>query len=131
MKADLPLLPLGISDFAALRTRGQIYVDKTALIYDLASNPEKFFLSRPGRFGKSLLISTFASLFKYGLRDFKGLAIEGLWKDECRYSVVRLDFSETRRFGDIGQFKLRLCSLLEKIRRGWIFLRRQRIVLRA
>ncbi len=112
--ADLSLLPLGTSDFAALRMRGQIYVDKTALVYELASKPEKFFLSRPGRFGKSLLISTFESLFKYGLRDFKGLAIEKQWKDAGHYSVVRLDFSEIKQFDNIGQFKLRLCALLAK-----------------
>ena len=73
---DLKPLPLGTSDFAALRSDGQIYVDKTALIYEIASKRQKFFLSRPRRFGKSLLISTFESLFKYGLRDFKGLAIK-------------------------------------------------------
>ena len=73
---NLKPLPLGTSDFAALRNEGQIYVDKTALVYEIASKRQKFFLSRPRRFGKSLLISTFESLFKYGLRDFKGLASE-------------------------------------------------------
>ncbi len=102
---NLPLLPLGTSDFATLRMRGQIYVDKTALIYRLASKPEKFFLSRPRRFGKSLLISTFESLFKYGLRDFKGLAIEKLWKDEGHYRVVRLDFSSLKNFSTIEEFR--------------------------
>ena len=73
-------LPTGTSDFETLRDRGQIYVDKTALIYKLASRSEKFFLTRPRRFGKSLLVSTFASLFKNGLKYFSGLAIEKLWK---------------------------------------------------
>ncbi len=110
--ANLSLLPLGTSDFAALRADGQIYVDKTELVCNLASRRQKYFLSRPRRFGKSLLISTFESLFKHGLRDFKGLAMEGLWKDEGQYSVVRLDFSEIKQFGNIGQFELRLRSLL-------------------
>lgn len=75
METILAPLPLGTSDFSALRKSGQIYVDKTRLIYTLASKRQKFFLSRPRRFGKSLLLSTFESLFKYGLRDFHGLEI--------------------------------------------------------
>ncbi len=114
MLEELPLLPLGTSDFVTLRMRGQIYVDKTDLVFRLASQPEKFFLSRPRRFGKSLLVSTFESLFKFGLRDFKDLAIENLWKDKAGYSVVRLDFSEIRHFTTIGQFERRLVSLLAR-----------------
>ncbi len=110
--ADLPLLPLGTSDFATLRMRGQIYVDKTALIYKLASKPEKFFLSRPRRFGKSLLISTFESLFKYGIRDFEGLAIENLWKDDGQYLVARLDLSEVKEFDTLEEFREEFCGLL-------------------
>lgn len=91
-------LPLGTSDFIALRMADEIYVDKTEMVFSLAVNRGKYFLARPRRFGKSLLISTFESLFKYGLRDFKGLAIENLWKEEATYNVVRLDFSEIRGF---------------------------------
>ena len=65
-------LPLGVSDFHKLRELGKIYVDKTGLLYDLITTFEKVFLARPRRFGKSLLVSTFESLFKYGTRDFKG-----------------------------------------------------------
>lgn len=57
-------LPLGTSDFATLRSSNEIYVDKTEMIYQLACVRGKVFLSRPRRFGKSLLISTFESLFK-------------------------------------------------------------------
>lgn len=92
----LQALPLGTSDFAALRHQGQIYVDKTALIHELASRREKFLLTRPRRFGKSLLVSTFESLFKHGLRDFHGLAIESLWTDTASYQVLRLDFSQVK-----------------------------------
>jgi len=101
---ELQLLPLGTSDFSTLRLRNQIYVDKTAQIYELASRPEKFFLARPRRFGKSLLVSTFESLFKYGLRDFKGLAIENLWKEKQTYQVVRLDFSRVKPEGSFSEF---------------------------
>ena len=102
METILAPLPLGTSDFSALRKSGQIYVDKTRLIYTLASKRQKFFLSRPRRFGKSLLLSTFESLFKYGLRDFYGLEIESLWKDENTYQVIRLDFSNLKGFSSAG-----------------------------
>ena len=55
-------LPLGTSDFVALRKANQIYVDKTALIHQLACRRRKVFLTRPRRFGKSLFVSTFATL---------------------------------------------------------------------
>jgi len=104
---ELQHLSLGTSDFSALRQwgpNGQIYVDKTAQIYEIASRQEKFFLARPRRFGKSLLVSTFESLFKYGLRDFNGLAIERLWKEEKTYQVIRLDFSRVKPRGDSKEF---------------------------
>lgn len=110
--AELQPLPLGTSDFSELRRNRQIYVDKTALIYKLASKRRKFFLARPRRFGKSLLISTFESLFKYGVRDFKGLAIEKLWKEKRTYHVVRLDFSEVKNFKSAEDFEYRLNALL-------------------
>lgn len=107
MKGELPdKLSLGTSSFAALRKEGQIYVDKTDCIYKLASRRGKFFLTRPRRFGKSLLISTFESLFLYGLRDFKGLNIEKLWKDEEQYQVVRLDFSRVKPHTSFEEFRI-------------------------
>ena len=111
---NLTPLPLGTSDFASLREFNQIYVDKTKLIFEIASQRQKFFLSRPRRFGKSLLISTFESLFKYGLRDFKGLAIEKLWNDTRPYKVVRLDFSEIKDFSSAEEFSVRLTSILSR-----------------
>lgn len=106
------LLPVGTSDFSTLRLRNQIYVDKTELIYQIASQSQKFFLARPRRFGKSLLISTFESLFKYGLRDFKGLAIENLWKEECTYNVVGLDFSLIPSFSSVEVFSKKFMAIL-------------------
>ena len=102
---DLALLPCAESDFHRIRERNNIYVDKTALIYKLAITTQKFFFSRPRRFGKTLLLSTFESLFKYGLRDFKGLAIEKLWTDKKTYPVIRLDFSDCTDFDDEDEFK--------------------------
>ena len=100
----LQSLPLGRSTFSALRAKNEIYVDKTELIFELARFDSKIFLARPRRFGKSLLTSTFESLFKYGLRDFKGLAIETLWTDKT-YDVVRLDFSEAKEFSTVEDFR--------------------------
>ncbi len=108
----LQLLPLGTSDFAVLRQRNQIYVDKTDLVFKLASLPEKFFIARPRRFGKSLLISTFESLFKYGLRDFKGLAIEKLWREDKTYQVIKLDFSRVKNFRSFQEFVKELDNYL-------------------
>lgn len=85
--------PIGIQNFEKIRREGYVYVDKTALIYDLAHNGSYYFLSRPRRFGKSLLLSTMAAYFS-GRKDlFKGLAMEGLEKDWRVYPVLHLDLN--------------------------------------
>ena len=93
---DLKNLPYAATTFSALRKRGKVYVDKTAMIAELADNEDApVFLSRPRRFGKSLLTSTFESLFSKGLADFKGLEIDtgkNKWIDTT-YKVVRFDLS--------------------------------------
>ena len=86
-KADPIFLPTAKSSFSELRSLNKIYVDKTEMIWALARDSNYYFLSRPRRFGKTLLLSTFESLFKYGLKDFKGLAIEKLWTDDKTYLV--------------------------------------------
>ena len=101
-------LPLGMSSFEDIRTRGKIYVDKTALICQLAETDGRYFLSRPRRFGKTVLVSTFESLFSHGLKFFKGLAIAPLWKDTGKYRVVRLDFSSLKNFSNIEEFRVLL-----------------------
>lgn len=77
----LAQLPRGTHSFSELRSKNDIYVDKTEQICTLATQAGKFFISRPRGFGKSLLISTLASLFSQGLNDFQGRAIELLWQD--------------------------------------------------
>lgn len=104
-------LPVGTSSFEKLRLCNQLFVDKTALIFNFASSTGCFFLTRPRRFGKSLLVSTLASLFANGLKHFHGLAIESLWKDRT-YCVVELDFLKIRNFSDIDSFEKRLKSLI-------------------
>ncbi|MDO4937719.1 MAG: AAA family ATPase, partial [Sutterellaceae bacterium] len=88
-------LSLRNSDFVKIRETGEIYVDKTAFVYELASTYGAYLLHRPRFFGKSLLLSTFDDLFAHGLRNFLGLAIDGRWKDKT-YPVLRLDFSLTQ-----------------------------------
>ena len=108
---ELLPLPIGNSSFETLRDADQIYVDKTALVYELARKREKFFLTRPRRFGKSLLVSTFASLFSHGLKYFSGLAIEKLWIDKT-YNVVEIDFSEIKNFTSLEDFESQFKTLL-------------------
>ena len=73
--------PIGIQSFDQLREDGFVYVDKTALVYDLAQNGKIYFLSRPRRFGKSLLISTLKHYFLGHKELFQGLAMEQLEKE--------------------------------------------------
>ncbi len=91
----LPKLPIGISSFEVLRTRENVYVDKTALIYRLVTEGLYYFLSRPRRFGKSLLVSTLKCLFEGRRELFDGLWIaqHGDW-DWQPHPVVHLDFNE-------------------------------------
>lgn len=101
---NIPNLPLGSSDFTTLRIAGEVYVDKTAMIGRLAATHGKIFLARPRRFGKSLLLSTFESLFRDGLKYFEGLDIAASWNDKT-YPVVRLDFSEICEFSEASAFR--------------------------
>lgn len=87
------LYPIGIQNFEKLREDGYTYVDKTALIYKLATSGTYYFLSRPRRFGKSLLISTMEAYFSGKKELFKGLAMEKLEKDWIQYPVLHLDLN--------------------------------------
>ena len=85
------LYPIGIQDFESLRRDGYVYIDKTESIYHLATAGKYYFLSRPRRFGKSLLLSTMEAYFSGKKELFKGLAIERLEKEWTRYPVLRID----------------------------------------
>jgi hypothetical protein len=86
-------LPTGIQNFAKLRQGDHYYVDKTGLAIDLIESGSYFFLSRPRRFGKSLLVDTFKELFEGNRALFEGLAAETRWDWTKRYPVIRLSFS--------------------------------------
>ena len=85
--------PIGIQNFESLRNDNYFYVDKTKLIYQLARSGRYYFLSRPRRFGKSLLISTLEAYFEGKKELFKGLAIENLEKDWIKYPILHLDLN--------------------------------------
>ena len=86
-------LPIGIQSFEKLRRGGYLYVDKTELIYKLVTEGTQYFLSRPRRFGKSLLTTTFQAYFEGKEELFKGLAIEKLETEWKKYPVFYLDFA--------------------------------------
>ena len=93
------LYPIGIQNFEKVREGNYVYVDKTALIHQLVTTGVYYFLSRPRRFGKSLLISTLESYFLGRKELFKGLAIESLEKDWVEYPVLHLDLN-TKKYDD-------------------------------
>ena len=87
------LYPIGIQDFEKIRKDGFVYVDKTDLVYKMAKKGGYYFLSRPRRFGKSLLVSTMEAYFSGKKELFDGLAISELEKDWINYPVLRIDLS--------------------------------------
>ena len=85
--------PIGIQNFESLRNDGYFYVDKTALIYQLVNNGRYYFLSRPRRFGKSLLLSTLEAYFEGKKELFEGLALEKLETDWVKRPILHLDLN--------------------------------------
>jgi hypothetical protein len=107
--------PIGQADFSEIRKGGFLYVDKTMYIHQLASLGKYFFLSRPRRFGKSLLISTMECYFRGERELFNGLAIDSLEPDEwTKHPVLRLDFTR----GDYNNTD-DLPKFLGKVVDGW------------
>lgn len=85
--------PIGIQSFDQLIEDGYVYIDKTDLVYSLATEGKIYFLSRPRRFGKSLLVSTLKNYFLGRKELFKGLKIDSLEKDWKVYPVFHIDFN--------------------------------------
>ena len=92
-------LPVGIQTLGNIRARNCYYVDKTPHVLRLVEEGTHYFLSRPRRFGKSLLIDTLKELFEGNGELFRGLAIHGEWDWSVKHPVVRFDFSGGE-FGD-------------------------------
>lgn len=87
------IYPIGIQNFEKIRQDGYFYVDKTALVYRMVKTGSYYFLSRPRRFGKSLLISTLEAYFQGKKELFEGLAVEKLEKDWIKYPILHLDLN--------------------------------------
>ena len=86
--------PVGIQTFERIRNEDKLYIDKTEYIYRMThSGGCYFFLGRPRRFGKSLLVSTLESYFSGKKELFEGLAIEQIEKDWTEYPVLHFDMS--------------------------------------
>ena len=90
------LYPIGIQNFEKIRKEGYLYVDKTALIYQMVKTGSYYFLSRPRRFGKSLLVSTLEAYFQGKEELFEGLAMEKLEQDWLEYPILHLDLNAER-----------------------------------
>jgi hypothetical protein len=104
-------LPIGIQTFEKLREANAIYVDKTKYILELIQSGSVYFLSRPRRFGKSLLISTLEAIFLGRRELFKDLYIDSQNYDWKIYPVIRIDMSQTqKRAGNLFD------SLLEEMK---------------
>ena len=86
-------LPIGIQTFADIREQGYYYVDKTPFIEKLVNQNKYYFLSRPRRFGKSLLLDTLHCLFEGHEPLFRELYIHDKWDWHTHYPVVRISFS--------------------------------------
>ena len=84
--------PIGIQDFEKIIEGGYVYLDKTALVYDLVTDGKIYLLYRPRRFGKSLLVSTLKCYFEGKKELFKGLAIDKLDKEWKLYPVLIFSF---------------------------------------
>ena len=87
------IYPIGIQNFEKIRQDGYFYIDKTALVYQMVKTGSYYFLSRPRRFGKSLLISTLEAYFQGKKELFEGLAVEKLEKDWIKYPILHLDLN--------------------------------------
>lgn len=103
--------PIGIQDFETIISDGYIYVDKTAILYKLATTGKYYFLSRPRRFGKSLTLSTLKAYFEGKKELFRGLAMESLEKEWRKHPVFLISFarfekSKEKSLDDILEFYL-------------------------
>ena len=113
-QSPLRKLPIGIQSFEFLRSEGYLYVDKTALIYRLVTMGKPYFLSRPRRFGKSLLLSTLEAYFQGKKELFHGLDIDKLEQNWYEYPVLHLDLN-AEKYDSVES----LNDMLERQLRGW------------
>ena len=114
-------LPIGLQDFEDLRNSDYLYVDKTSYIYHLVTTGKPYFLGRPRRFGKSLLLSTIKAYFLGKKELFEGLAIGKLEKEWIEYPVFYIDFNVESYLNSASLYSAlntNLCLLEEKWRKN-------------
>ena len=109
-------LPIGIQTFREIREEGYYYVDKTAYVRRLIDGGKHYFLSRPRRFGKSLLLDTVKELFEGAEPLFRGLAVHDRWDWSVRHPVVRLSFG-SGQFGEPGLLSRETAARLGNLER--------------
>ena len=112
MEQNMRKYPVGIQTFAELIREGYIYVDKTDLVWQLVHYGKYIFMSRPRRFGKSLLTSTFHSYFRGQKELFKGLAIEKMEREWIQYPVLHFSLASAKR-GTVEDLNAQLRLQLE------------------
>ncbi|GHT43583.1 ATPase AAA [Bacteroidia bacterium] len=112
-------MPIGIQTFDKMVLEDWVYVDKTALVYELAHDATHNFLSRPRRFGKSLLVSTLAAYFRGDKELFKGLAMEKLETEWVKYPVFIFDFVIDTYNDDVAQVESFLNHKLSNLEAIW------------
>ena len=115
MQRTSPRYPIGLQTFSKLREGGYLYVDKTEYIYNLVNSDAQYvFLSRPRRFGKSLLVSTLRSYFEGRKELFEGLAIEHLEQEWRKHPVLHFNMADGKHMDES-----RLEAFLEYQLREW------------
>ncbi|GHT25213.1 ATPase AAA [Bacteroidia bacterium] len=112
-------MPIGIQTFDEMASGMWVYVDKTALVYELANDAKHNFLSRPRRFGKSLLVSTLAAYFRGDRKLFQGLAMEKLETEWIDYPVFIFDFVNDTYTNNVSQVESFLNDRLSKLENVW------------
>ena len=106
--------PIGIQNFEEVRSKGYVYVDKTALMFKMVSEGKYYFLSRPRRFGKSLLLSTLESYFQGEKALFEGLTVSELEQEWKRYPILHLDLN-TEQYDTVEALENKLNLFLADI----------------
>ena len=114
----LKRLPVGIQTFSEIVDRDCLYIDKTEYICKMMEFSKYIFLSRPRRFGKSLLVSTLQAYFEGRRELFKGLYIDSVEKEWTAYPVLRLSLASAK-FGNVDQLKRYLGSMLQAEEAKW------------
>ena len=106
-------LPIGISNLKMIRNNDMVYIDKTGIIRPLVQKPGRYFLSRPRRFGKSLLVDTFKELFEGNETLFRELAIHEEWDWSKKYPVIKIDLAGGI-LGGRDEFRDKLLPLFDR-----------------